>query len=180
MLPVDLTFEEFSSCDYLPQLQQLLFSTDELDESVTYESFVVVPETIKTTLHQLFGEDVDINGPFVSVMLQGCLPPPCPYETDSQFLLCVHFKLLDHFGHLSLRRFVTFFVDLFSIRARRRRLEQVQYQSPAMMRGALMRAIRDPDHASRKLQCGAPLLMIELNEYITLTFDFNFGEGKKG
>ena len=70
VLPIDLAFEDFSSCDYLPQLQQLLFSTDELDESVTYESFVVVPESINATLYELFGEDVDINGPFVSVMLQ--------------------------------------------------------------------------------------------------------------
>lgn len=47
-----------------------------------------------------------------------------------------------------------------------------------------MRAARQPpshthDRDNRELQCGAPLLMIELNEYITLTFDFNFGEGNK-
>ena len=88
-----------------------------------------------------------------------------------------HFQLLDKFGHLSLRRFVTFVIDLFSIRTRRRGLKQSQEQSPAMMRGALMRAARQYHH--RELQCGAPLLMIQLNEYITLTFDFNFGDGNK-
>ena len=94
-------------------------------------------------------------------------------------------KLLDKFEYLSLRRFITFFIDLFSIRTGRRGLlKQSQERSPAMMRGALMRAARQPhshsqDFDNRELQCGAPLLMIQLNEYITLTFDFNFGEGKK-
>lgn len=94
-------------------------------------------------------------------------------------------KLLDKFEYLSLRRFITFFIDLFSIRTGRRGLlKQSQERSPAMMRGALMRAARPPHYKSqysnnRELQCGAPLFMIELNEYITLSFDFNFGEGQK-
>lgn len=44
-----------------------------------------------------------------------------------------------------------------------------------------MRAVRQPDLKShiRELQCGAPLLMVELNDHFTFTFDFNFGEGQK-
>ena len=82
MLPDEMTFDDFSPCDYLPQLQQVLFSTDELAESVTYETFVIVPESLNTTLREQFGEDTDINGPFVS-LLSRCLlmhvtvPHPC-------------------------------------------------------------------------------------------------------
>ena len=49
------------------------------------------------------------------------------------------------------------------------------------MRGALMRAVREPDHKPRErdLQCGTPLLWIELTDEMTLTFDYNFGEGNK-
>ena len=44
-----------------------------------------------------------------------------------------------------------------------------------------MRALRQPDLKShlRELQCGAPLLMVELNDHFTFTFDFDFGEGQK-
>lgn len=44
-----------------------------------------------------------------------------------------------------------------------------------------MQTKKKPDIQShfRELQCGAPIFMIELNEYITLTFDYNFGAGKK-
>ena len=66
VLPSDLSLEDFSPCDYLPHLQQVLFSTDELDETVTYETFVVVPESMKTVLYEQFGNEVEINGPFVS------------------------------------------------------------------------------------------------------------------
>ena len=72
MLPAELAFDDFSPCDYLPQLQQVVFSTDELDESVTYETFVIVPESLNTTLREQFGDDNDINGPFVS-LLSRCL-----------------------------------------------------------------------------------------------------------
>lgn len=91
-------------------------------------------------------------------------------------------KLLDHFGYLSQRRFITFFRDVFLVGARRRRLEGSQTTaSPAMMRGALMRAVRQPDPKprERELQCGTPLLWIELTDEITITFDYNFGEGNK-
>lgn len=44
-----------------------------------------------------------------------------------------------------------------------------------------MRAMRKPDHANsvRELQCGTPLLMVDLTDYLTLTFDYNFGSGSK-
>ena len=66
VLPTELALEDFSPCEHLPHLQQVLFSTDELNESVTYETFVVVPDKIRNALHAQLGEEVDINGPFVS------------------------------------------------------------------------------------------------------------------
>lgn len=44
-----------------------------------------------------------------------------------------------------------------------------------------MQAVRQPDLRShvRELQCGTPLLIIDLNEYTTITFDYNFGSGQK-
>lgn len=66
ILPVELAFNDFSSCDYLPQLQQVLFSTDELDENVTYENFVIVPQSLNTTLRDELAYNVEVDGPFVS------------------------------------------------------------------------------------------------------------------
>lgn len=66
VLPDDLTSEEFSPCDYLPNLQQVLFETDELNEDVTYETFVVIPDSLNTMLHDRLGNDVKVNGQFVS------------------------------------------------------------------------------------------------------------------
>lgn len=66
MLPVGLSLEDFSPCEYLMQLQQTLFSTDLQDESVTYETFVVVPEVLNTSLYDKFGHEAEINGQFVS------------------------------------------------------------------------------------------------------------------
>ena len=43
-----------------------------------------------------------------------------------------------------------------------------------------MRAVRQPEVKShRELQCGAPVLIIQLNKFISLTFDYNFGAGQK-
>lgn len=93
-------------------------------------------------------------------------------------------KLLDNFGRISLRRLITFFGDLFSANTGGRRLkERHQVRSPAMIRGALMRAVRQPDsfHSHvRALQVSSePLMVLELNEFISLSFDFNFGDGLK-
>ena len=59
-------FEDFSACEFLPQLQQLLYSTNEINTSVTYETFVRVPENITFSLHEKFGNETKIDGPFVS------------------------------------------------------------------------------------------------------------------
>lgn len=64
-LPDGLSFDDFSPCDYLPNLQQVLFSTDVLNESVTYEHFVIIPDSLNTSLHEHYGGEVEINGPFV-------------------------------------------------------------------------------------------------------------------
>ena len=66
LLPESLILEDFSPCEYLPHLQQVLFATDELNESVTYESFIIVPESLNASLYEQFGNDVNIDGKFVS------------------------------------------------------------------------------------------------------------------
>ena len=65
VLPDDLTIEDFSPCDHLQMLQHVLFVTDELDASVTYETLVIVPEALKTELYDQFGNQLEINGPYV-------------------------------------------------------------------------------------------------------------------
>lgn len=65
VLPDGLIFDDFSPCNYLPHLQQVLFSTDALDTSVTYESFVIISDSLNVSLRERFGEDVDISGTFV-------------------------------------------------------------------------------------------------------------------
>lgn len=45
-----------------------------------------------------------------------------------------------------------------------------------------MRAVRQPDlqHRARQLQAsGMPLFVLELNELVSLSFDFNFGNGQR-
>jgi transcriptional regulator NrdR family protein len=66
LLPEDLTVDDFSSCEYLSQLQQLLYSTEELDETVTYETFVIIPDDLVATLEEQFGADAEFDGKFVS------------------------------------------------------------------------------------------------------------------
>ena len=86
---------------------------------------------------------------------------------------------------MRLRKFITFIQDLFSVSTDTggRRLKSYNHErTPSMMRGALMRAARHHDIEShiRFLQSTEePLLAVELNELISLTFDFNFGEGSK-
>lgn len=82
---------------------------------------------------------------------------------------------------MSLRRFITFVGDLFSVGTSRRRLKSSDEDSHGMKRGALMRAARQPDLQSqvRALQSNDPLMRLELNDLITLTFDFNFGDGEQ-
>ena len=68
-MPDSLSLEEFSPCDYLSHLQQNLFSTGELNENVTYKNFFIVPESLNASLHLQFGDDVNIDGKFVSAAL---------------------------------------------------------------------------------------------------------------
>ena len=71
VLPDNLTIEDFSPCDHLQMLQHVVFSTNisNTNTSVTYENFVIVPESLSTYLHEQFSDDVEINGPFVSFLL---------------------------------------------------------------------------------------------------------------
>jgi hypothetical protein len=117
---------------------------------------------------------------------------------------------------MSLRRFVKFIKDLFSVGSdanKRQLMSNKQTRTPAMIRGALMRAARKPDFKSqvRVLQfTEEPLVTVELNDFISLrydkmpdflscttvcprifgctyisnpsislSFDFNFGDGQK-
>lgn len=182
VLPNGLTSEEFSVCEYLPHLQQVLFSTEDMDENVTYESFVVIPDSLNTSLYNLFGNDVVINGQFVSPLCS-YFELTYPRLQHDVFFFYIFIKLLENFGQMSLRRFITFVSDMFStITSGGRRLKRSQKDSPAMMRGALMRAARRPNLHSqhRALQTSSdPLFRLELDEIITLTFDFNFGDGEK-
>jgi hypothetical protein len=66
VLPEGVTFANFSSCEYLPHLQQLLYSTDELNETVTYETFVIIPDELAATLEEQLGNKTEFNGKFVS------------------------------------------------------------------------------------------------------------------
>ena len=66
----------------------------------------------------------------------------------------------------------------------KRRLKDSGEYSKAMMRGAFIRAARQPNLQSpdvRALQTNnnEPLMAVDLNEFISLTFDFNFGDGQK-
>jgi hypothetical protein len=65
VLPDGTTFDNFSPCDYLPHLQQVLFPTDALDTSVTYESFIIIPDSLNTSLREHYGDEIAITGPFV-------------------------------------------------------------------------------------------------------------------
>jgi len=65
VLPAGLSFSKFSACDYLPHLQQKLFSLDSLNENVTYANFVILPDALKDSLRNFLGHD-NINGSMVS------------------------------------------------------------------------------------------------------------------
>lgn len=64
VLPEDLLLEDFSPCDYLSHLQQELFST--FNNNVTYQNFVVVPESFANMIQDYFYSEVNITGEFVS------------------------------------------------------------------------------------------------------------------
>ena len=187
VLPDGLAFEDFSPCDYLQMLQQILFSTNGSNATVTYESLVVVPETLKTELLGYFGDDVKIDGPLVSLSDESTFSYNLfNHMISDQNLLHNMVKLLDHFGHLSFRRFITFFSEMFSQFTSRRKMKETQIRSPAMVRGALMRAVTQRQTQpqafsnSRELEVDEePLVIIEINDFISLTFDFNFGGGRK-
>lgn len=100
-------------------------------------------------------------------------------------------QVLDSFGYLSLQRLIKLISNIFSandeVPVRRRKLK-AQPRSQAMIRGGLMRSVRkanSPPERSispveRLLQSAdAPLFLLELNEFLSIFFDFNFGEGRK-
>jgi hypothetical protein len=103
----------------------------------------------------------------------------------------VSFQLLDTFGDLSLGRLFRFIKDFFieeEDTSRRRRLigpTLPKSMSPALKRGRLMRTVRNAQssHAlvssHRRLQESEPFFRFEINDFASLTFDFNFGDGEK-
>jgi hypothetical protein len=67
---------------------------------------------------------------------------------------------------------------------RGRKLERIsKKKSEAMMRGGLMRSVRNISSAlsaTRVLQANdSPLWVFDLDEMLSMTFDFNFGMGQK-
>ena len=86
---------------------------------------------------------------------------------------------------MSLRRFINFFGSTFAAESGSsgRRLKEIHRErSQVQMRGALMQAARQPNLSShvRVLQTNEePLMRLELNDLISLSFDFNFGDGSK-
>ena len=81
---------------------------------------------------------------------------------------------------------MSFVSNTFSVDTARRRLKSSCKDSPAMMRGALVRAARrhnlhSYDSHDRALQITSddPLMELELNEMISISFDFNFGDAQK-
>jgi hypothetical protein len=55
VLPTGLALDEFSPCDYLQHLQQVIFAANVSDTNLTYNSFVVAPESLNNTLQEQFG-----------------------------------------------------------------------------------------------------------------------------
>jgi hypothetical protein len=69
LLPEDIAVEEFSACDNLPHLQQLIFETEGLNEYVTYENFVILPENLTAQLLEFYNDtNTTFNGEFVSTL----------------------------------------------------------------------------------------------------------------
>lgn len=57
-----------------------------------------------------------------------------------------------------------------------------QQKSPAAVRGALMRATKQQglsSHVRALEESVEPLIVLDLNQYISVTLDFNFGNGEK-
>jgi hypothetical protein len=70
ILPQNLTIEDFPPCTYLPQLQQVLFTTDSLNDDVSYQNFVIVPESLEVALENYLGYGANIiSGTYVSCSL---------------------------------------------------------------------------------------------------------------
>jgi hypothetical protein len=84
-------------------------------------------------------------------------------------------------------RFVRDFMLDNGISIRRKLRGSLQDTPPAVKRGNLMRTVRNSlaesrgmlETSKRMLQASDPLFQFAINDYVVLTFDFNFGEGTK-
>ena len=173
LLPVDVTqVSNFLPCDYLPEIQEALGYTPAGSSSslrrlntatdVTFLNLVVLPQSLIDNLVQYFGADVELNGEF----------------------------LLNSFGTITLRRFLSFISDFFSgagTTARRKlegggRESNHLERSQVVKRGSVMRAVRETMqpfvHSSRRLATST-LFELPVNDMLSLTFDYNFGDTEK-
>lgn len=173
LLPADFTqVSNFLPCDYLPEIQEALGYTPAGSSSslrrlntatdVTFLNLVVLPQSLIDNLVQYFGADVELNGEF----------------------------LLNSFGTITLRRFLSFISDFFSGAGTtaRRKLERGSRESnhlersQVVKRGSVMRAVRETMqpfvHSSRRLATST-LFELPVNDMLSLTFDYNFGDTEK-
>ena len=148
--------ESFVVCDYLGDIQQELFNAS-LGTNTTFENLVVVPENLTSKLVLIYGNETEFTGRF----------------------------LLDNFGGLSLRRLFDFIsLSLTSTDVQsERRLKARSQASQTVKRGSVMMAVKEVvaplGFNHRMLESGNPLVEIPVNSLLTLTFDFNFGNGDK-
>lgn len=159
-----VTREDFSPCEYVQDIQEALNFTNSATSDVSFADLVTLSGDLEEKLRDIFGSGVQFTGEW----------------------------LLDQFGSPSVFKLLNFIGNLFTDNSNspeNRRLKggAVPYhKSEAMKRGGVMRAVRNAA-APRDLRRGRrlqeeeePLFALPLlGDLLTLTFDFNFGDGQK-
>lgn len=153
LLSLGISIEDYDPCDYIGEIQQALGYTSSVDEDASFLDFVVLPEDLKMSLEEIFGSSgVPIDGQF----------------------------LLGELSNLSARRLLTFIREFFTDNnSGGRRLRRNTPQS--VSRGRVIQAVRgrDPEITQRALQGEAPAFSLAVNELLTISMDYNFGDGAK-
>ena len=163
------TLEEFDPCQYLGEIQHVLFETAEIADDVTLDNLVAIPGSLDTKISEVFGTQLDIN------------------------------EIIDFFQTTSLRRLMNFIseflADNSNIDSSRRRRLSSQAPSVPLAQGmdcnSMHRRRLDLIHDVRKT--GNTLLerhrrrnleetviaTIPVGDYLKISFSFNFGDGVK-
>lgn len=167
LLPGGETLESFIPCDYTDKLQVALgYATVINSEVSSFSELVVVPSSLEDRIIRVFGSGTVVNGKF----------------------------LLDTFGNLSAQRLMSFINRYFSRESSGgRRLQQTKAgisggRSEAVKRGGLIQALQNkslkqpPFYNIRRLagsEEGSGAIVFQVNDFLSLDFDFNFGSAKK-